>query len=144
LSSNFALFRKAAALFYAIFLAISLSQVARAELAIGTPRFANSVKEPAPMLPTAVAVPKKRPIVVRSRLSDSELQEAIDFSVALKMRNFAELQARVGMHEIIPLEEMAAKYFPVSASLANSVSDSCQLRYHASTGKPAGSPSCVT
>jgi kumamolisin len=115
LSSTFALIRKAAALFYAISVAIALSQVARAELAIGTTRFTNSVKEPAPMPPTAVAVPKNQPTVVRSWLSESELQEAIDFSVALKMRNFAELQDRVGMHEIIPLEEMAAKYFPVSA-----------------------------
>jgi hypothetical protein len=42
-----------------------------------------------------------------------ERQGTIDFSIALKMRNFAELQQRVGMGEIIPLEEMSAKYFPV-------------------------------
>lgn len=59
-------------------------------------------------------VPKNTPTVVRSQLSDAETQETIDFSVALQMRDFAELQQRVGMHEIISLEEMRTKYFPQS------------------------------
>lgn len=64
------------------------------------------------MPPTAVAVPKKRPIVVRSRLSDSELQEAIDFSVALKMRNFAELlSARLNLESLS--DEPLANLFSV-------------------------------
>ncbi len=55
--------------------------------------------------------------MVRSQLTDAETQATIDFSIALKMRNFAELQQRVGTGEIIPLEEMRAKYFPASADV---------------------------
>ena len=47
--------------------------------------------------------------MVRSQLTDAESQETIDFSIALNMRDFAELQQRVGNGEIISLDEMNAK-----------------------------------
>ncbi|MBV8585591.1 MAG: FG-GAP repeat protein, partial [Verrucomicrobia bacterium] len=46
-------------------------------------------------------------------------QQTMRFSVALKMRNFAELQDRVNMHEIISLDEMRAKYFPLASDVAS-------------------------
>ena len=53
--------------------------------------------------------------LVRSELTQAEGDAMLDFSVALKMRNFAELQERIGKGEIISLDEMAAKYYPTAA-----------------------------
>jgi kumamolisin len=52
--------------------------------------------------------------VVRSELAPAEAQTALDFSVALKMHNFAELQNRVARGEIISLDEIASKYYPTA------------------------------
>ena len=52
--------------------------------------------------------------LVRSELSPAEAQATLDFSVALKMYNFAELQERIGNGEIISLDEMAVKYYPTT------------------------------
>jgi kumamolisin len=79
--------------------------------------FANSIKEPVTEAVNAPLVAKNAPTTVRSQLTDAETQATIDFSIALKMRNFAELQQRTGRGEIIPLEEMSAKYFPTSADI---------------------------
>jgi kumamolisin len=92
-----------------------------ASLAQSTPAritFANGVKQPVTKTANA-AVNKNLPTVVRSQLTDAETQETIDFSVALKMRNFAGLQGRIGRGEIIPLDEMHAKYFPAFADVEN-------------------------
>jgi hypothetical protein len=56
-----------------------------------------------------------RPRIVRTALSQAEASAALDFEVALRMRNFAELQTRVQRGEIISRDEMAAKYFPLTA-----------------------------
>jgi kumamolisin len=80
--------------------------------------FANSIKEPVTAIANA-SVNKSKPTVVRSQLTEAENQATIDFSIALKMRNFAELHERVGMGEIIPQDEMRAKYFPASADVEN-------------------------
>ena len=77
--------------------------------------FDNSFKKPIAGTTNASA-DKNVPTVVRSQLTDAETQEIADFSIALKMRNFAELQERVGMGEIIPPEEMS-KYFPASGDV---------------------------
>jgi len=50
--------------------------------------------------------------LVRSELAPGEAQTTLDFSVALKMHNFAELQNRVARAEIISLDEIASKYYP--------------------------------
>ena len=52
---------------------------------------------------------------MRSELTQAEAEATLDFSVALKMRDFAELQERIGKGEIISLDEMAAKYYPTAA-----------------------------
>lgn len=53
--------------------------------------------------------------LVRSNLTPTEADSRLDFAVALKMRNFAELKERIGKGEIISLDEMAAKYYPTAA-----------------------------
>ena len=53
-------------------------------------------------------------LLVRSELTQSEAEATIEFSIALKMRDFADLQQRSGMGEVISLDEMAAKYFPTA------------------------------
>jgi kumamolisin len=53
--------------------------------------------------------------LVRSELTQAERDATIEFSVALRMRDFADLQERVGNREIISLDEMAAKYYPTAA-----------------------------
>ena len=53
--------------------------------------------------------------IVRRALSDKETTTPMEFEVALKMRNFAELQKRLASGETISVEEMTAKYFPIEA-----------------------------
>src|SRR5258708_14415448 len=89
---------------------------ARAQSVATRTAFTGSIKEPANVTVNG-AVNKNAPTVVRSQLTDAEAQATIDFAIALKMRNFAELQQRVGMGEIIPLEEMEVKYFPASTDV---------------------------
>jgi kumamolisin len=90
---------------------------ARAQSVATRTTFANSIKEPAKVMASMASVAKNVPSVVRSELTDAETQAIIDFSIALKMRNFAELRDRVGMGEIVPLQEMGAKYFPTSTAV---------------------------
>src|SRR6516164_2658323 len=49
--------------------------------------------------------------LVRGELAPGEAQTTLDFSVALEMHNFAELQNRVARAEIISLDEIASKYY---------------------------------
>jgi kumamolisin len=48
-------------------------------------------------------------------LSVADLGRRIDFMVSLKMRNYAEMLARVGNGEIISPDEMLEKYYPAEA-----------------------------
>jgi Pro-kumamolisin, activation domain len=86
---------------------------AQAQSSLSRITFANSIKEPVTAT-TNAPVDKNVPTVVRSQLTDAENQATIDFSIALKMQNFAELQERVGIGEIISQDEMRTKYFPAS------------------------------
>ena len=54
----------------------------------------------------------------RAALIPAQMEERMDFMVALKMRNFAELQARIARGETIAPAEMAAKYYPLAAEHA--------------------------
>jgi hypothetical protein len=63
----------------------------------------------------AAAAGPHRARILRMALSADETAAPMDVEVALRMRNFAELQARVARGEIISREEMAAKYFPLAA-----------------------------
>jgi kumamolisin len=92
---------------------------ARAQSVATRTTFTDSIKEPAKVMANMASVAKNVPSVVRSELTDAETQATIDFSIALKMRDFAELQHRVGTGEIISLDEMNAKYFPTSAEVTS-------------------------
>jgi kumamolisin len=73
----------------------------------------NSVQAVDAMPPTP-AEPHK-PYISRLGLRANELSQTLNFEVVLKMRNFAELQQRVGKGEHIPVQEMAEKYYPAAA-----------------------------
>ena len=53
--------------------------------------------------------------IVRQGLTARELAAPMSFSVTLRMRNLAELQARVAQGQIVPRDEMEAKYLPSAA-----------------------------
>jgi kumamolisin len=53
--------------------------------------------------------------LARTELTPTEAEASLDFSVALKLRNSDELKERIAKGEVIPLEEMAAKYYPTAA-----------------------------
>jgi Pro-kumamolisin, activation domain len=53
------------------------------------------------------------PFIIGSTLTAAELGSPIDFEVALKMRNFANLQARIAKGEVVSPQELNAKYNPL-------------------------------
>lgn len=57
----------------------------------------------------------QRAFISRPTLTSAENSAPLDFEVALKMRNFSELQARVGRGEHVSPAEMAEKYEPLPA-----------------------------
>jgi kumamolisin len=79
--------------------------------------FAGSFKEPIATAANTAATTAKAPTVVRSQLTAAEKLQSIDFAIALKMRNFAELQQRIANGESLSIEEMSARYFPTSADV---------------------------
>jgi kumamolisin len=54
-------------------------------------------------------------VISRTELTQAESESTQEFSVALKMRNFAELQSRIAKGETIPLDEIVDKYYPAPA-----------------------------
>lgn len=76
--------------------------------------FNGSIRDVAATAPAGQVNPH-RAFISRKSLKTSELNTALDFEIALKMRNFAELQDRVAHGERISPEEMAAKYNPTDA-----------------------------
>jgi hypothetical protein len=119
LTSTFRSTRKLAAILCAIALIAGLEPGSLAQSAASRISFANSIKEPVAAAANTASATQNMPSVVRSQLTDAEIQETIDFSIALKMRNFAELPERVGMGETISQNEMRANYFPASAEVEN-------------------------
>jgi kumamolisin len=53
--------------------------------------------------------------VLRSADSD----QTVEFQIALKMRNYAELQDRIAKGEVIPADQMAANYYPAASDHAD-------------------------
>jgi hypothetical protein len=93
-----------------------LGQTSQPAASPGTDRitFAESIKT----IPTAgpQVASGASATLARSELTPTEAEEAsLDFSVALKLRNSAELNERIAKGEVISLEEMAAKYYPTAA-----------------------------
>ena len=63
--------------------------------------------------PAGVPADSHKPFISRTTLKPGESAAKMTFEVSLKMRNFAQLQARVTKGEHISLQEMAAKYEPL-------------------------------
>ncbi len=57
--------------------------------------------------------PQSVAAITRSQLDSGELDTSQRVSFALRLRNFGELEARIASGEILSLEEMAARYFPL-------------------------------
>jgi kumamolisin len=72
----------------------------------------NSIR-PVATAPATGAINPHRPVITRTTLQPNEAAAPMPFEVALKMRNFAELQARVNNGEHISPQEMADKYEPL-------------------------------
>ena len=74
----------------------------------------NSISQVAAAPPAGAPAPRHAFISSRT-LTAAENSAPLDFEVALKMRNFAELQARVHRGDHVSRAEMAAKYEPLPA-----------------------------
>jgi kumamolisin len=95
-------------------LLLLLSPVGSAADDVPRVEFPESVREVSPAAQAGIAA-QLRSRIVRSALATDENAAPMEIEVALRMRNFAELQARVARGEIIPRAEMAAKYLPLPA-----------------------------
>jgi len=94
---------------------------------VSFPAFASAAPAQVPLNDSIRKVeiaPKTGPIdphrafITRTTLQASEAGAVMEFEVALKMRNFSELQTRVAHGERISPAEMSAKYFPTAADYA--------------------------
>jgi kumamolisin len=74
----------------------------------------GSIRE-IPAVGATLATGQPEAAILRRTLSPSESDETIEFEVALRMRNFPELQQRLGRGERIVSSEMADKYYPLEA-----------------------------
>ncbi len=91
----------------------------QANAAMRTP-FAQSIRA-LPTTPTDAAGRPNRAYVTRTALQPDETAAAMPVEVALSMRHFDELEARLAHSEIISPEEMAARYLPLAADHARVV-----------------------
>jgi hypothetical protein len=90
-------------------LLLPLSEPSLSAAAAGRVRFADSIKE------VPVGAPSTGPHRVRDQLRPDELGQRMGFVVSLRMRNFAELEARVQSGQRVSQPEMEAKYLPLAA-----------------------------
>jgi kumamolisin len=96
---------------------LSLSSIAQTSPSSTSPgadriSFAESIKEVRTALPQLASASSGT--LVRSELTQIERSSTIEFSIALRMRDFPDLQERIGKGEIISVERMAAKYYPTT------------------------------
>jgi kumamolisin len=75
------------------------------------------------LAPMPVAVGRRTTASVKvvfsvAALSTEQLSAPLEFSVALGMRNLAEFQTRIASGELVPYEEVQAKYLPLPADYA--------------------------
>jgi sugar lactone lactonase YvrE len=85
----------------------------------------NRVEYPDSIRAVASASDRSRPgaaLFVRSSLRPEELSAPIGIELALRMRNFEDLQRRIAMGEVISRDELAAKYLPRESDYAKVLS----------------------
>src|SRR5271157_5769659 len=75
----------------------------------GRTQFPGSIRE------VAAAGAQGAASISRAALRPEEASAPIAFEVALRMRNFDELQERIARGEQVPRPEMEARYFPLAA-----------------------------
>jgi len=108
--------RRVVQFFLGLVSALGLSAAPDSRAATGArAALSDSIKEVAAVASPGAALDSARPTVVRTSLSAAELAAPMEFEVALKMRNFRELQARIAKGELISQTEMSAKYYPLSS-----------------------------
>src|SRR5665213_3492082 len=73
--------------------------------------FPDSVKD----VPVGPALQLRAATIKRMGLSADERAASMTFEVALRMRNFDEMQARIARGELISASEKEARYFPLAA-----------------------------
>jgi len=98
--------------FYLAATCVAVPVVARASSGPDEVFLADSIVEVAPSAGPAV---RSRAAVARPGLSAAETAASMEIEIALRMRNFDELQARIVKGEVIPADEVAAKYLPLPA-----------------------------
>ena len=76
--------------------------------------FNNSLAS-TPVAVGAKAGTMSRTVASVTGLTAAQLAAPLEFSVALGMRNLEEFQARIGNGELVPYEEVQAKYMPLQA-----------------------------
>ena len=65
------------------------------------------------MAPTSGTLNPRKAFITNRALKTTETEAPLEFEVALKMRNFSELQNRINQGEQIPLQEMVTRYEPL-------------------------------
>ncbi len=86
---------------------------------------------------TPVGASTATPHVARSTLLASEYGSTMQFQLSLKMRNFAELQARLANGEIISPAEMEERYWPLPADYTAAAGWLKQQGFTLSTTEPS-------
>ncbi len=92
--------------------ALSVALARASSSPAGRVAFPDSIKEVAASAPAGA---RPAPAVERLVLKASEASASMSVEVALRMRNFGELQARIARGEQISRAEMATRYFPLAA-----------------------------
>lgn len=94
--------------------ALVLSVIAALILAAGPPARAQGARVAFPdSIREVTATPEAGPHIVRAILSADEAAAPMTFSVSLRMRDFAGLQARLAKGETVSQAEMEARYLPL-------------------------------
>jgi kumamolisin len=91
----------------------SPASAASAPSKAGGPVVLHGSVKPVENAPANTPIDPHKPLITRTSLASNESDAPLDFEVALRMRNFAELQARVVRGERIPPAEVAARYAPL-------------------------------
>ena len=96
-----------------VLLVLAYLQPARAVDA-GNISFDGSIKKIA-LAPPVGPIDPHQPYISRATLKQDEREASMEFEVALKMKNFPELQQRIDKGELISAQEMVEKYDPAAA-----------------------------
>jgi len=78
----------------------------------------SAAAEPRTTFSNSITVFPRQAMLTRRALVATKLKGKMEFEVALKMRNYEELQARIATGEVIPRKEMLSRYLPLAADYA--------------------------